>query len=197
MRGPLAPALTRGRDSGVRAASLKVLRVRLRLAHNLGRRPGTLWFRVRRLKEKDARTKRRSGDRRGSGMPPLFGPPPRPREAARSFSAPALPAGKRETRGKPGELRVERELRGLARGSARPGPRAAGARARMLRPGPALPGAPRPWLCAEPPPPLAHTAGCVPGRISEVLGSSLSSLKPRRRKYVGSRGECGARAFNH
>ncbi|XP_069429838.1 uncharacterized protein [Ovis canadensis] len=89
---PLAPALTRGRVSGVQPASLKVLRVRLRLAHNLGRRPGTLWFRVRRREEKDARTKRRSGDRRGSGMPPLFGPPPHPREAARSFSAPALPA---------------------------------------------------------------------------------------------------------
>ena len=122
---------------------------------------------------------------RGSRMPPLFGPPPRPREAARSFSAPALPAGKRGTRGKPGELRVERELRGLAPGSARPGPRAAGARARMLRPAPALPGAPRPWLCPEPPPPFAHTAGCYPGRISEVQGSSLSSPEPRRRKYVG------------
>ncbi|KAM9675754.1 uncharacterized protein ACBT57_005426 [Dama dama] len=29
-------------------------------------------------------------------MPPQFGPPPRPREAARSFSAPALPAGGEE-----------------------------------------------------------------------------------------------------
>ncbi|XDB52985.1 hypothetical protein AB1E18_006512 [Capra hircus] len=103
---PLAPALTRGRDSGVRAASLKVLRVRLRLEHNLGRRPGTLWFHVRRRKEKDARTERRSGDRRGSGMPPLFGPPPRPREAARSFSAPALPAGGREDFGKAKRRRV-------------------------------------------------------------------------------------------
>ncbi|XP_070336847.1 uncharacterized protein [Odocoileus virginianus] len=45
---PLAPALTRGRESGFRAASLKVLRVRFRPAHNLGHGPGTRWFRVRR-----------------------------------------------------------------------------------------------------------------------------------------------------
>ena len=176
--------LWRDSRSGVLATSLKVLRVRLRPAHNLGCGPGTLWSACGAERRKTSGPRGEAATRgrrrlRGSRMPPLFGPPSRPREAARSFSVPALPAGKRGTRGKPGELRVERELRGLAHGSARPGPRAAGARARMLRPGPALPGAPRPWLCAEPPPPLAHIAG-FPGRISEVPGSSLSSPKPRR-----------------
>ncbi|DAA26973.1 TPA: hypothetical protein BOS_8669 [Bos taurus] len=101
---PLAPALTRGRDSGVRATSLKVLRVRLRPAQNLGRGPGTLWSAsgAERRKTRGPRGEAATGGRRrlrGSRMPPLFGLPPRPREAARSFIAPALPAGRHGFRG--------------------------------------------------------------------------------------------------
>ncbi|CAI9158826.1 unnamed protein product, partial [Rangifer tarandus platyrhynchus] len=81
---PLAPARTRGRESGFRAASLKVLRVRLRPAHNLGHGPGTRWFRVRRREK----TRGPGGDRRAAeaegkqDAAPVWAPFPPPRGRA-------------------------------------------------------------------------------------------------------------------